>query len=251
MNNVTSIDDLKSQIANNYQQVKERIAEACLRVHRSPEEVTLVVVTKGHSVERIRCAIELGLNRFGENYVEEGSEKIEAIGQPKGIEWHMIGHIQSRKAEMVVQYFDVVHSLDSLKVARRLERFATQKSKIVPVLLECNVSGEESKFGFFASDPNAWDDLLPDFIEIAQLPHLEIRGLMTMAPFYENPEHTRPVFRKLVELQGYLRTRLPEVCWDELSMGMSSDFEVAIEEGATIVRIGQAILGERPVSLGV
>lgn len=243
-----SLDELTSIIAKNYQQVKERIAEACLRVHRSPDEVTLVVVTKGHTVERIRCAIELGLRKFGENYIEEGSEKIETIGKVAGLEWHMIGHIQSRKAEMVVQFFDLVHSLDSLKLARRLDRFAAEKGKLVPVLPECNVSGEESKFGFPASDRNRWDDLLADFIEIAQLSHLEIRGLMTMAPLYENPEFARPVFRKLMELQGYLRRRLPEVRWDEISMGMSSDFEVAIEEGATMVRIGQAILGERPKS---
>jgi len=241
-----SIDELTSIIAKNYQQVKERIAEACRRVYRSPDDVTLVVVTKGHTVERIRCAIELGMRKFGENYAEEGSEKIESIGKVAGLEWHMIGHIQSRKAEMVVQFFDMVHSLDSLKLARRLDRFAAEKGKVLPVLLECNVSGEESKFGFPASDRNRWQDLLADFSEIAQLSHLEIRGLMTMAPLFENPEFSRPVFRKLVELQGYLRTHLPEVRWDEVSMGMSSDFEVAIEEGATIVRIGQAILGERP-----
>ncbi|RCK75699.1 MAG: hypothetical protein ANABAC_0990 [Anaerolineae bacterium] len=246
MAHTNSVDELTSIIAKNYQQVKERIAEACLRVHRSPDVVTLVVVSKGHTVDKIRCAIELGMRIFGENYVEEGAEKIKTIGQVAGLEWHMIGHIQSRKAEAVVQNFDMVHSLDSLKLARRLDRFAAESGKVLPVLLECNVSGEESKFGFPASDPNRWDDLLAEFSEIAQLSHLEIRGLMTMAPFYENPEYTRPVFRKLVELQGYLKTRLPEVRWDDISMGMSSDFEVAIEEGATIVRIGQAILGERP-----
>lgn len=248
MAHINFMDQLSSTIAKNYQWVKERIAEACLRAHRSTDEVTVIVVTKGHTVERIRSAIELGLRKFGENYAEEGSGKIETIGRVAGLEWHMIGHIQSRKAQMVVQYFDMVHSLDSLKLARRLDRFAAEKGKLLPVLLECNVSGEESKFGFPASDRNLWDDLLTDFSEIAQLPNLEVRGLMTMAPLYENPEFARPVFRKLVELQGYLRTRLPEVRWDEISMGMSSDFEVAIEEGATMVRIGQAILGERPKS---
>lgn len=243
-----SLDELTLIIAKNYQQVKERIAEASLRAHRSPDEVTLVVVTKGHPVERIRCALELGMRKFGENYAEEGSEKIETIGKVADPEWHMIGHIQSRKAEVVVQFFDMVHSLDSLKLARRLNRFAAEKGKLLPVLLECNVSGEESKFGFPASDRNCWDDLLADFSEIAQLSNLEIRGLMTMAPLYQNPEFARPVFRKLVELQGYLRIRLPEVRWDEISMGMSSDFEVAIEEGATMIRIGRAILGERPKS---
>jgi pyridoxal phosphate enzyme (YggS family) len=157
----------------------------------------------------------------------------------------MIGHIQSRKAELVVRYYDLIHSLDSLKLARRLNQFAAEHQKKVTVLLECNVSGEESKFGFPAADKSQWDDLGEVFSEIAELPYLEIGGLMTMAPLFEDAENARPVFRKLVHLRDYLRSHLPTVQWNELSMGMSSDFEVAIEEGATMVRIGQAILGER------
>ncbi|MCS6906456.1 MAG: YggS family pyridoxal phosphate-dependent enzyme [Anaerolineales bacterium] len=241
-----SVEEIKSEIARNYHAVLERIAGACLRVGRSPREVTLVVVTKGHSVERIQCAVELGMRKFGENYAEEGASKIASLSQHPELEWHMIGHIQSRKAELVVRYYDMVHSLDSVRLARRLERFAAENDRKIPVLLECNVSGEETKFGFDAADPERWLNLIPEFAEIAQLPHLEVCGLMTMAPFYENPENARPVFRRLVELQSYLRKHLPEVDWRELSMGMSSDFEIAIEEGATMVRIGQAILGERP-----
>lgn len=243
-----SAEEIKLTIAKNYQLVQERIANACLRAGRSIEEITLVVVTKGHSIERIRCAIELGIRKFGENYPEEGMEKIITIGKLPEVEWHMIGHIQSRKAGIVVEYYDVVHSLDSIKLGKRLERFAAEKGRKIPVLLECNVSGEETKFGFAASDPKRWHDLLADFSEIAQLPHLEVCGLMTMAPYYDDPEEARVVFRKLVDLQNFLRRTLPEVKWDTLSMGMSSDFEVAIEEGATIVRIGQAILGARTYS---
>ncbi|MCX8061432.1 MAG: YggS family pyridoxal phosphate-dependent enzyme [Anaerolineales bacterium] len=241
-----SAEEIRLTIAKNHQHVQERIAEACKRSGRSVTDINLIVVTKGHSVERIRCAIELGMREFGENYPEEGAEKIQIIGDLPGLTWHMIGHIQSRKAELVVDYYDMIHSLDSLKLGRRLERFAAKKGRKIPVLLECNVSGEETKFGFAAADPSRWQDLLSDFSEIAQLPHLEICGLMTMAPFFENPEHARPVFRKLVELQNYLREHLPHINWDELSMGMSSDFEVAVEEGATMLRIGQAILGARP-----
>lgn len=243
---MSSTEEIKQTLARNYQLVQERIAQACARAGRSPEEITLIVVTKGHSVERIRYAIELGLRKFGENYPEEGAEKVEALSDIAELEWHMIGHVQSRKAEIAVQYYDMLHSLDSLKLGRRLERFAAEKSKRMPVLLECNLSGEETKFGFLASEQSRWGELLADFSAIAQFPHLEIRGLMTMAPFYEDAEKARPVFRKLVELQAYLRAQLPEIKWDELSMGMSSDFEVAIEEGATMVRVGQAILGARP-----
>lgn len=240
-----SAEETKLTIAQNYRLVQERIANACKRAGRSVDEIDLIVVTKGHSIERIRCAIELGMRKFGENYPEEGAAKIQTIGSVPGIEWHMIGHIQSRKADLVAHYYDMVHSLDSLKLGLRLERFAAEKGRKIPVLLECNVSGEETKYGFAAADPDHWPDLLSAFSEIAQLPHLEICGLMTMAPLFEDVEQARPIFRKLVELQHYLRHHLPQIKWDELSMGMSSDFEVAIEEGATILRIGQAILGPR------
>lgn len=237
--------ELLATIAKNYQIVQERIVASCYRANRSPQEVMLIVVTKGHNIERIRCVIELGLRKFGENYAEEGVEKIQKIGQLPRLEWHMIGHIQSRKAEMVAQYYDFVHSIDSLKLARRLNQFAEARKKKLPVLLECNISGEETKFGFPAADKAKWDDLAEIFSEIALYPNLDVRGLMTMAPFYQNAEDARPVFKKLVELQNYLRSWVPKGTWRELSMGMSSDFEIAIEEGATMVRIGQAILGER------
>lgn len=245
-----SAEEIKSAIARNYHHVQERIVSACLRAGRSPEEITLVVVTKGHSLERIRYAIELGIRKFGENYAEEGAAKIETLRNIPELEWHMIGHIQSRKAELVVEYYDVVHSLDSVKLGRRLDRIAAEKGRKIPVLLECNVSGEETKYGFTASEPSRWHDLLADFSEISRLPNLQVCGLMTMAPYVQDTEEARPVFRKLVELQAFLRLHIPNASWDALSMGMSSDFEIAVEEGATILRIGQAILGARPISRG-
>lgn len=240
--------DNKTHIAEQYQKVLEKIAETTARVGRRANEVKLVVVTKGHPVERIQQAIAAGAKRLGENYAEEAVEKINQLQNVSGfekVEWHMIGHVQSRKAETVVQYFDYIHSLDSVKLAQRYERFADQLRKQLPVLLEMNVSGEESKFGFPAWDKKNWDQLLIDIEEIISKPHLIVCGLMTMAPYFEDTEITRPIFRRLVELQSYLKQQFPEVAWNELSMGMSSDFEVAIEEGATIVRIGQAILGPR------
>jgi PLP dependent protein len=157
----------------------------------------------------------------------------------------MIGHVQSRKAAWVAERFDWLHSLDSLKLARRISRFAGQAGRRLPVLMECNVSGEESKFGWPAWREGSWAELLDPFGEVLELPGLEIRGLMTMAPFLPDPEQARPYFKRLKKLQGYLAAKLPQADWSELSMGMSADFDVAVEEGATWVRVGTAITGSR------
>jgi pyridoxal phosphate enzyme (YggS family) len=159
----------------------------------------------------------------------------------------MIGHVQSRKARGVAINFDWVHSLDSVKLAQRFERFLDEAGRRIPVLLECNVSAEESKSGFQAWREEDWPKLLPDLEVVAACEHLEMRGLMTMAPYLEDPEKTRPYFKRLKRLQGFFAAQLPQTNWSELSMGMSDDFEIAIQEGATIVRIGTAILGPRPV----
>ncbi len=240
-----------SVIAENYQRILERIAGAARRAGRDPAGVHLVVVTKTHNLETIQSAIQAGATCLGENYADEAVPKIEAIrelqaglGWPR-VEWHMIGHIQSRKADQVCRYFDYVHSLDSLKLARRMSRFCSEMGRALPVLLECNTSGEESKFGFPAWQETGWPGLLPEIEEIASLPGLELRGLMTMAPFLPEAEQARPYFQRLRSLQGFLAKSLPPISWQELSMGMSADFEVAIEEGATWVRVGTAILGER------
>jgi len=199
-------------------------------------------------VETIQAGIQAGLNCFGENYAEQAMEKILSLKDQKMLEWHMIGHVQSRKAEIVCEYFDMVHSVDRMKIARHLSRFAHKMGKMMPVLCEVNLSGEESKYGWRADDEKVWPHLAESFNEISQLPQLEIRGLMTMPPFFDDAERTRPIYIKLRRLQDFLRTQLPGVAWDELSGGTSFDYEVAIEEGATIVRIGTDIFGARPTA---
>jgi hypothetical protein len=158
----------------------------------------------------------------------------------------MIGHVQSRKAALVAEHFSYLHSLDSLKLAQRFDRLVGEADRKLPVLLEMNVSGEESKFGFTAWDERLWPDLAISITPIIELSGIEVRGLMTMAPFFDQPEPVRPYFRQLRKLQSFLRNRFPTACWDELSMGMSGDFEVAIQEGATWLRIGTSIMGPRP-----
>lgn len=236
---------LEKEIQRRYQHVLERMEAAASRVGRSPADVRLVVVTKTQTVELIRAVLQAGAFHLGENYAEEAVSKKTALEGTPGIAWHMIGHVQSRKAALVAEYFDWVHSLDNLKLANRLNRFASEQGRRIPVLLECNVSGEESKFGWSAWQEENWDTLLEPFTQILELPALDVRGLMTMAPFLADPEQARPYFARLKRLQGYLINRFPGVDWPELSMGMSADFEVAIEEGATWIRVGTAITGPR------
>ena len=238
-----------ASISQNYLRTLEQIAEAALASGRSPSDVKLVVVTKGHPVDVVERVIQAGAERLGENYPEEGAEKRAALsGVGSRVEWHMIGHVQSRKARLVSETYDWLHSLDSLKLALRLDRYAGSIAKQFPVLLECNTSGESSKFGFPVWDQNDWPQVLDTFASLAGLPNLKVQGLMTMAPFFDEPELARPYFRRLRNFQQWLVERLPEVNWGELSMGMSGDFSPAIEEGATLVRIGTAILGPRTVS---
>jgi PLP dependent protein len=236
---------LENQIRDRYQFVCERVQVAATRAARRPEEVRLVVVTKTHTVEKVRAVIKAGAFHLGENYAEEGLEKMESLGSVQGLHWHMIGHVQSRKASMVAAHYDWVHSLDNLKLAKRLDRFAAEHGRRLPVLLECNVSGESSKFGWPAWREESWEYLLGPFAQLLDLPSLEVHGLMTMAPFLSDPEDARPYFKRLKRLQGFLAKHLPEANWSELSMGMSADFEVAIEEGATWIRVGSAITGPR------
>lgn len=233
-------------IRANLQAVQERMAAAAQRAGRDPEEVRLVVVTKGHPAEVFNGLLEAGLHTFGENYVEEAIEKIEALGQTAGVEWHMIGHVQSRKAAQVVAYFDTLHSLDSLKLARRLSGQAVEQERRLPCLLECNVSGEASKYGLAAAEKQDWPALFSTVEAIRALPSLDLRGLMCMAPIVDRPETARPIFAKARRLRDALREQFGPGGWDQLSMGMSADFEAAILEGATMVRIGTAVLGPRP-----
>jgi pyridoxal phosphate enzyme (YggS family) len=236
-----------NQIASNYHEVLVRIEEVASKAGRDPGQISLVVVTKGHSVTEIKEAIEAGATCLGENYLEEALEKIQALSAYERVEWHMIGHVQSRKAKQVCEQFAWVHSVDRMKIAMHLNTYAAEINRILPVLLECNVSGETSKFGWDARNELDWQARLEDFEAILSLKNLKAAGLMTMAPYFENPEMARPYFQILRGFQDFLRENLPMGSWDELSMGMSADYEIAIQEGATIVRIGTAIMGPRPV----
>ena len=217
-------------IQANIREVQRRIARACERSHRSPGEITLVAITKGVEVPAIRTAFNLGIRDFGENRVQEAEAKIVQLADLKpNVTWHMVGHLQSNKAKSAVELFDIIHSVDSLKLAEILNR---RVEKPLPVLLEVNVSGEATKGGFSVGETEA------AVKAIKQLPNLKVLGLMTVAPFVADPEEVRPVFRKLRELRDSLGL-------EHLSMGMTDDFEVAVEEGATMLRIGRAIFGER------
>jgi len=217
-------------IAANLRDVQGRIARACERSHRSPGEITLVVVTKEVEVSAIRAAFDCGIRDFGENRVQEAEDKIAQLSDLKpDVTWHMVGHLQSNKARTAVELFDIIHSIDSVRLAEILSRRA---EKTFPVLLQVNVSGEATKGGFVVGEiANAVN-------EIKRLPNLKVMGLMTIAPLAADPEEVRPVFRKLRELRDSLGL-------EHLSMGMTDDFEVAVEEGATMLRVGRAIFGER------
>jgi pyridoxal phosphate enzyme (YggS family) len=234
---------LTDSIRERYLHILDRIAAAEQRAGRTPESARLVVVTKSQPVETVCAALEAGIKILGENYPEEAVEKIKKLGAVDA-EWHMIGHVQSRKAELVPSNFALLHSLDSLKLATRLDRFAAGHR--LPVLLEVNVGEEESKFGWSAADESAWSKLLPEIGMVLKLGNLTVRGLMTMPPLFEDPERTRPYFQKLRRLQEFLAQNFPAADWSELSMGTSADFEAAVEEGATFVRVGTAIVGPRP-----
>jgi pyridoxal phosphate enzyme (YggS family) len=237
-------ETLSSSIRARYQDTLDRITEAAARSGRRPEAVHLVVVSKSQPLEVIRAAIAAGITIFGENYAEEALGKIAALKETE-VEWHMIGHVQSRKAELIAANFTMLHSLDSTKLAGRLDRHCCELNRTLPVLVEFNVSGEESKFGFPAWEEKRWSDLNPDIEKILALSHLRVTGLMTMPPFFKDPEQTRPYFQRLRRLQNYLANQYSQAQWHDLSMGTSLDYIAAVQEGATFVRVGQAILGPR------
>lgn len=224
-----------STITENVLRVKERIERSARASGRDPREIKLVAVSKTVEPARIREAIEAGASILGENYVQEAQKKIEVMGRP--IAWHFIGHLQSNKAKVGVQLFDVIHSLDSVHLAEELNRRAVQADRVLQVLIEVNLAREVSKFG---TDE---DKLFALARKVKELDHLSLEGLMTMPPFFETPEESRPYF---VELRKWKeRMEREGIPIKELSMGMSNDFEIAIEEGATYVRVGTAIFGSR------
>lgn len=240
------MSDLKT-IQHNLQDVQSRIAVAARAAARDLTEVRLVLVTKGHPAQAIQSLHDLGVRDIGESYAEEGHAKQVALTGLAGLKWHMIGHVQGRKADLVATNFDMLHSLDSVKLARRLDRFVGEASGSLPVLLECNVSGEASKYGFAAHNEKEWATLYTEVEQITELPSLRIQGLMTIAPLADSPDEAKPHFARLRELRDQLKLRFDHLDWSQLSMGMSADYEAAIAEGATLLRIGTAILGSRPI----
>lgn len=239
-----------NDLTENLTRVHERIAAACARANRDPAEVTLVGVSKTQPVEVILRAVEAGLQHFGENRVEEAGTKIPQVSArvTAPITWHMVGHIQSRKAKLVPPLFQVVHSVDSTKLAEKLSSLMTETGERLDILLEVNISGEESKSGFDArhweTDLHLREALFQEFARALALPGLKVRGLMTMAPIVDDMEQARPVFAGLSQLKSAVEEAF-QVSLPDLSMGMTDDYPVAIEEGATLIRVGRAIFGER------
>ena len=224
---------------NRIEQVKKRIkdtAEACKRPMAS---IRLVAVSKTMPTEVVKQAIEAGVTDLGENYIQEAKEKINALAAYP-VTWHFIGHLQSNKAKYAVRLFDLIHSVDSLKLAQELNKYAQKNDKIQAILIQVNVAKEDSKSGVYV------EDTLQLLKEVSRLEHVSVKGLMTMPPYFNAPEKVRPFFAALRELRDQIQKEaIPNTSMTELSMGMTGDFEAAIEEGATIVRIGTAIFGDR------
>ena len=228
-------------LKENLESVEKRIEEACRRAGRKREEVTLVAVSKTKPVSMLQEAYDLGVRVFGENKVQEIRDKYEAL--PQDIEWHMIGHLQTNKVKYIINKVKLIHSVDSLRLAETIEREAQKHNCTADILLEVNVAEEESKFGLKA------EEVIPVYEKILQYSHIKVKGLMTIAPFVENPEKNRSIFADLHKLYVDIkRKNIDNGTVSILSMGMTNDYEVAIEEGATMVRIGTGIFGARDYS---
>jgi len=231
-------------ISENLVQVKRCIIEAAKRAGRDPSGVRLLAVTKKQSDATVAKGIQAGMTLLGENKVQEASGKIEAFGRKNGLEWHFIGRLQKNKVKFIFDLFDLIHSVDSLALAEAIHKKAQKIGSCMPILLQVNISGEKSKLGI---DPL---DLPREIRKFAKLEGVKISGLMTIPPFDRNPETSRPYYARLRELRDTCSSlNIPRIYLDELSMGMSNDYEVAIEEGATLVRVGTGLFGPRP-SLG-
>lgn len=225
-------------VAENYRHVLKKVEEACARSGRDPKDVTLIAVSKTKPIEMIEEAMEAGARVFGENKVQELCDKYEQL--PKDLHWHLIGHLQRNKVKYIVDKAELIHSVDSLKLAEEISKEALKKNVEVNILIEVNVAEEESKFGVSVEETPVLVE------EIAKLPGIYIQGLMTIAPYTTDPEENRPVFRILKKLAVDIKKKnIDNVCMDVLSMGMTGDYQVAVEEGATLVRVGTGIFGER------
>ncbi|MGW8186206.1 MAG: YggS family pyridoxal phosphate-dependent enzyme [Desulfobacterales bacterium] len=226
-------------IKDNVAQIRRRIEQAAARCGRDPASVRLLTVSKTVSAERVKEAIDAGIRLLGENYIQEAREKIATLRGSPAV-WHLIGHLQTNKARFAVGLFDLIHSVDSIKLARELDKQALRQGKVQPILIQVNIAEEKSKSGIT-------EQAAPQLIrEVSRCSNLSVKGLMTMPPFFNAPEKVRPYFKALRQLAGRIAAmNIDGVTMTELSMGMTGDFEVAIEEGATIVRVGTAIFGER------
>ena len=229
---------MEADITANINKIKQRIAAAAARCNRAPDSIKLLAVTKTVPLPAIEQAIEAGITALGENYVQEAKEKIAVIGQR--VSWHMIGHLQTNKAKYTVNLFDYIHSVDRLELAAEINKRARLIGRKINILIEINVSGEKTKNGITASEAI---ELIKN---VSMLESVSVKGLMTMAPYSTNPENSRPYFSELRNLRNKIISEgITNIQMEELSMGMTDDFEIAIEEGATIVRIGRAIFGQR------
>ena len=225
-------------VAENLAQVQKNINESCNKINRDPNEVTLIAVSKTKPVEMLKEAYDAGARVFGENKVQEIVDKYDQM--PSDVKWHMIGHLQRNKVKYIVDKAELIHSVDSLKLAEEISKEALKKNVEVNILIEVNVAEEESKFGVSVEETPVLVE------EIAKLPGIHIQGLMTIAPYTTDPEENRPVFRTLKKLAVDIKKKnIDNVCMDVLSMGMTGDYQVAVEEGATLVRVGTGIFGER------
>lgn len=225
-------------LKENLENVKRKIEAACQRAGRSSEEVTLVAVSKMKPLENIETLIEEGQIEYGENYVQELCEKYDSVSQP--VHWHMIGHLQTNKVKYIIDKVVLIHSVDSVHLAKQIEKEAAKRNLTAQILIQVNIAEEDTKFGI------GQEEVLNMIQEISKFPHVHIRGLMTSAPYVDDPEENRCYFRKLHKLFVDIREKnIDNVTMDILSMGMTNDYEVAIEEGATMVRVGTGIFGER------
>lgn len=225
-------------LIENYNEVNGKVKNACTKVSRNPEDVTLIAVSKTKPAEDIVTLYNYGVRDFGENKVQELTEKYEKL--PKDIRWHLIGHLQTNKVKYIVDKVYLIHSVDSVKLAEQIEKEAAKKDVTVNILVQVNVANEDTKFGLDA------EETIKNVEAISKLSHIKIKGLMTIAPFVENGEENRKYFNELKQLSVDIQKKnIDNVCMDMLSMGMSGDFETAIEEGATLVRVGTSIFGAR------
>ena len=228
-------------VTENLNQVRKNIQEACKAVGRDPKEVTLIAVSKTKPVPMLQEAYDAGARVFGENKGQEITDKYPQL--PDDIQWHMIGHLQRNKVKYIVDKVAMIHSVDSLRLAQTIEQEAAKHDVCVPILLEVNVAQEETKFGLKT------EEVLPLVESIAEFPHIKIQGLMTIAPYVQNPEENRPIFRQLKKLSVDIAAKnINNVTMSVLSMGMTGDYQIAVQEGATMVRVGTGIFGERDYS---